>query len=109
MFNRVAKITDALNHVTEFTYDSANGNLLTVKDPLTHLTTIAYNTFGQPTSVQGPIATEPPTTFAYDTNGNLITTTDPLGNTTHRVYDAVSRLTSLTDDPCFISRAAPEG
>jgi len=108
MFNRVAKITDALNHVTEFTYDSANGNLLTVKDPLTHLTTIAYNTFGQPTSVQGPIATEPPTTFAYDTNGNLITTTDPLGNTTHRVYDAVSRLTSLTD-PCFISRAAPEG
>lgn len=96
-FNRVKKITDALNHVTEFTYDPANGNLLTTKDPLNHVTTITYNSFGQPLSVQGPIATEPPTTFAYDANGNLITTTDPLGNQTQRAYDAVSRLTSLTD------------
>ena len=71
--------------------------VLTVKDPRLQVTTIAYNTFGQPLSVQGPIATEPPTTFAYDTNGNLITTTDPLGNATQRVYDAVSRLTALTD------------
>jgi YD repeat-containing protein len=76
---------------------SWNGNLLTVKDPRNQVTTIAYNTFGQPLSVQGPIATEPPTTFSYDANGNLITTTDPLGNATQRVYDAVSRLTNLTD------------
>lgn len=96
-FNRVKKITDALNQITEFTYDPANGNLLTVKDPRNQVTTIAYNTFGQPLSVQGPIATEPPTTFAYDTNGNLVTTTDPLGNATQRIYDAVSRLTALTD------------
>jgi RHS repeat-associated protein len=96
-FNRVKKITDALNQITEFTYDPASGNLLTVKDPRLQVTTITYNTFGQPTSVQGPIVTEPPTTFAYDTNGNLITTTDPLGNATQRVYDAVSRLTALTD------------
>ena len=97
LFNRVTKITDALNQMTEFTYDPANGNLLTTKDPLNHVTTIAYNTFGQPTSVQGPIASEPPTTFAYDTNGNLITTTDPLNNQTQRAYDAVSRLVNLTD------------
>jgi RHS repeat-associated protein len=96
-FNRVTKITDAMNQVTEFTYDPANGNLLTTKDPLNHVTTIMYNAFGQPTTVQGPIATEPPTTFAYDTNGNLITTTDPLGNATQRAYDAVSRLVTLTD------------
>lgn len=96
-FNRVKKLTDALNQVTEFTYDPATGNLLTVKDPLHQVTTIAYNPVGQPTSVQGPIATEPPTTFAYDTNGNLLTTTDPLGNATQRAYDAVSRLTALTD------------
>jgi len=97
VWNRVTKITDALNRLTELTYDSANGNLLTVTDPLSHTTTITYNSFGQPISVQGPIATEPPTTFAYDTNGNLITTTDPLGNSTQRVYDAMSRLTALTD------------
>jgi RHS repeat-associated protein len=100
-FNRVTKITqrpDATTTlITEFTYDPANGNLLTVKDPLNHVTSIGYNAFGQPTSVQGPVAAEPPTTFAYDTDGNLITTTDPVGNVTQRVYDAVSRLTSLTD------------
>jgi RHS repeat-associated protein len=96
LFNRVKKITDLLNQVTEFTYD-ANGNLLTTKDPSGHVTTITYNQFGQVLTVQGPIATEPPTTFAYDINGNLIATTDPLGNATQRVYDAVSRLTSLTD------------
>ncbi|MCC6964953.1 MAG: hypothetical protein IT391_01545, partial [Nitrospira sp.] len=96
-YNHVTKITDALTHVTEFTYDPANGNLLTTTDPLNHTTTITYNAFGQPTSVQGPIASEPPTTFAYDTNGNLITTIDPLGNQTQRVYDAVSRLVNLTD------------
>ena len=67
------------------------------KDPRNQVTTISYNSFGQPVFVQGPIATEPPTTFTYDANGNLITTTDPLGNSTQRVYDAVSRLTSLTD------------
>ena len=97
VFNRVKKITDALNNLTEFGYDSANGNLLTTKDPLGHVTTMNYNQFGQVLSIQGPIATEPPTTFSYDANGNLITTTDPLGNATQRVYDAVSRLTSLTD------------
>jgi len=96
-WNRVTTITDALNQITEFTYDPANGNLLTVKDPLNHVTTMSYNSFGQPISVQGPIATEPPTTFAYDASGNLITTTDPLGNATQRTYDAVGRLLSLTD------------
>lgn len=58
-------VTDTLNQVTEFTYDPANGNLLAVKDPLNHVTTIAYNSVGQPVSVQGPIPPEPPTTFAY--------------------------------------------
>jgi RHS repeat-associated protein len=68
---------------------------LTTTDPLTHTTTIAYNSFGQPTSVKDPLNNI--TTFAYDTVGNLITTTDPLGNATQRAYDAVSRLTALTD------------
>lgn len=104
VFNRVKTITDALNQITAFTYDPANGNLLTVKDPLNHITTITYNAFGQPISVQGPIATEPPATFSYDTTGNLITTTDPVGNQTQRVYDAVSRLTRLTDPRGFATQ-----
>ena len=107
--DRVTTITDALNQVTEFTYDPANGNLLTVKDPLNHVTTIGYNNVGQPTSVQGPIATEPPTTFAYDVHGNLLTTTDPLGNQTQRTYDVVSRLLSLTDPRGLITQFRYDG
>lgn len=96
---RVTKITQrptaTTTLVTTFTYDPANGNLLTTTDPLNHTTTIAYNSFGQPTSVTDPLTNV--TTFAYDTVGNLMTTTDPLGNATQRAYDAVSRLTALTD------------
>ena len=45
--DRVMKITDALNQVTEFTYDPANGNLRTVKEPLNQVTTTGYNNVGQ--------------------------------------------------------------
>ena len=94
-FNRVTKITDALNQITRFTYDPANGNLLNIIDPLTHTTTIAYNTFGQPISVTDPLNQS--STFEYDAVGNLIATTDPVGNKTQQSYDAVSRLTALID------------
>ncbi|MEW6246478.1 MAG: RHS repeat-associated core domain-containing protein [Nitrospirota bacterium] len=107
-FNRVTRIdqirTPTTTLTTTFAYDPANGNRVTVTDPLTHTTTIGYNAFGQPTSVQGPIPTEPPTTFSYDPNGNLITTTDPLGNTTTRASDLVSRLTRLTDPRGFATQ-----
>ncbi|MEW6246480.1 MAG: RHS repeat-associated core domain-containing protein [Nitrospirota bacterium] len=107
-FNRVTRIDQILTPTTTltttFAYDPANGNRVTVTDPLTHTTTIGYNAFGQPTSVQGPIPTEPPTTFSYDPNGNLITTTDPLGNTTTRASDLVSRLTRLTDPRGFATQ-----
>ena len=93
-FNRVTKITNALNQDTMFTYDP-KGNLLTSTDPLNHITTIAYNTVGQPISVSDPLGNT--TTFEYDTVGNLVSTTDPLGNRSVRAYDAVSRLIQLTD------------
>ena len=66
------------------------------KTSFSHVTTTGYNTFGQRISVQGPITSEPPTTFTYDSNGTLSTTTDPLNHQTRRLYDAVSRLTRLT-------------
>lgn len=94
-FNRVTKITDALNQITRFTYDAATGNLLTATDPLNQTTALAYNAFGQPTSVTDPLTNT--TTFIYDAVGNLQTVTDPLGNSTQRTYDAVSRLTALID------------
>gem|GEM_PF-5827210 len=66
------------------------------KTSFSHVTTTGYNTFGQRISVQGPITSEPPTTFTYDSNGTLSTTTAPLNHQTRRLYDAVSRLTRLT-------------
>lgn len=97
-FNRVMRITDALNQDARFTYN-ANGNLVTVTDPLNNTTTLSYNQFGQPTSVADPL--NQVTQFGYDAQGNLVTTTDPLGNVTQRVYDAVSRLVSLADPRGF--------
>lgn len=94
-FNRVTKITDALNQITRFTYDLANGNLLSVIDPLTHTTTMTYNAFGQPIGVTDPLGQS--STLEYDTVGNLIATTDPVGNKTQQIYDTVSRLTALID------------
>lgn len=94
-FNRVTKITDALSQVTRFTYDPANGNLLSVIDPLTHTTSITYNQFGQPISVTD--ALNHTTTFEYNEVGDLIATVDPLGNRTVRFYDGVSRLLAIVD------------
>lgn len=94
-FNRVTKITDALNQATRFTHDPVTGNLLATTDPLAHATAIAYNHFGQPISVTD--ALNHTTTFEYDEVGNLIATTDPLGNRPLRFYDAVSRLIALVD------------
>lgn len=95
--NRVTTITDALNQITTFTYDPANENLLTVTAPLNRVTTIAYNSFGQPFSVQGSIATEPPTIFAYDTNGNLITVMNAKNQTATYMYDLTDRLKTRAD------------
>jgi YD repeat-containing protein len=41
-FNRITKITDALNQITRFTYNPANGDLLTVADPRNQTTMVAY-------------------------------------------------------------------
>jgi len=94
-FNRVTKITDAMNQITRFTYEPAKGDLLTVTDPLTHATSIAYNQFGQPISVTD--ALNHTTTFEYDDVGNLSATVDPLGNRIMRFYDGVSRLLAIVD------------
>jgi YD repeat-containing protein len=93
-FNRLTKLTDALENITTFAYD-ARGNLTSITEPLGQVTQIAYNTFGQPISITDPLGQV--TTLTYDAQGNLATITDALGNTTSRTYDAVSRLIAQTD------------
>jgi len=68
-----------------------------VTDPLTHRTTLTYNSAGQPLTItQYPDGVTPVTThFAYS-GGDLVAVTDPEGNTTTRTMDGVGRLVKLT-------------
>ena len=89
----VTSMTDALNHVTSFTYD-ANGNQLTETDP-TGTVNYTYNGFGEMltrTNQLGGI-----TTNVYDVLGNLQTTTNALGKTTSLTYDGHGLPLSVTD------------
>jgi RHS repeat-associated protein len=91
-FNQVATITDALNHTTTFSYDSA-GNLQTVQDANGNQTSYTYNSQGQPLTATTPAGT---TQFVYDF-GDLVSVIDPLGNLTNRNLDAVGRLATMTN------------
>lgn len=99
------------------TYDTA-GNLLTVKNSLTHTATFAnYNALGQPGKVtsangavteytynaRGQILTEKKTvngvaritTISYDTRGRPISVTTPDGEEVSTGYDELDRVTSI--------------
>jgi len=65
-------VTDALSHVTSYTYSSLN-------QQLTH--TDALNAV---------------TKFEYDANGNLVKATDAKGNATSYTYDALNQNTAIT-------------
>lgn len=94
-YSRLTQITDAMTpaNVTLFTYPSLTQT--TITNPLGKITTIAYNSSGQPVSITDPLTHQ--TTFEYDSAGNLAATVDALGNRVERYYDAASRLLSLRD------------
>jgi YD repeat-containing protein len=71
--DRVSSVTDPLNNLTEFEYDSL-GRLTERRDPAI--------TAGVPT-----------TKYGYDADGNLATLMDPAGNTTAWTYDNRNRPT----------------
>jgi RHS repeat-associated protein len=106
------------NRTTDFSYD-ANGNLLskritsdgstrsflytyndfsqmlTAEDPLGNVTSLAYDTKRNLTSVTNPLGHITQYT-AYDLNGMPLTIVDPNGVTTTLTYDGRGRLTSRT-------------
>lgn len=92
-FNKVATVTDPLNHVTTLGYDS-NGNATSVTDALNHQFTFGYNTKGQLTSVTDALNNT--TQFVYQ-GGDLVQITDPLNRTVTRGFDEVGRLVRVTN------------
>jgi RHS repeat-associated protein len=89
----VTSKTDALNHVTSFTYD-ADGNRLTETN-LIGTITYTYNQFAEVlTRTDQMIGV---TTNSYDANGNLLTTQDALNHTTTFTYNPRGQVLTATD------------
>jgi len=77
--------------VTRYTYDT-HGNLTSVTDPNSNVTTYTFDDFGQMLA-QSSLVTGA-TINTYDVAGDLLTTTDANGATTTRIYDALGRPSS---------------
>lgn len=121
----VARITDPVGRVTNFTYDSAGreevrefqgsdtdpntkqtwryafdalNRVRTVTNPRGAVVTNTYDAAGNLRSVTDPKTTNPGTiTFDYDDRNRLMTRTDALGEKEVYEYDDLDRLTTLTD------------
>ena len=82
-YGLLSQITDPLNNLTTmgYTYDASNRiTKVVIADPLSHATTINYNTSGTPASITDP--NNNTTTFGYDPTylSELTKITDPLAN-----------------------------
>ena len=96
--------------MTEFSYDLANGNLLskTISDTSDHSSrtwTYSYNSQALVTRIQGPRSDVPEvTSFTYDDQGNVATYTNALGHVTQFTsYDVDGRLLASTDPNGLVS------
>jgi RHS repeat-associated protein len=85
-------LTGALEY--EFGYDS-KGNLVTVTDASSNVTTIERNSSEQPTAIISPYGQT--TTLSVDSNGFLNKVTDPLGKSQTFVNASTGLLNSRTD------------
>jgi RHS repeat-associated protein len=87
-------VTDSLGHITTFNSYNAYGQPLTVTDPNSVLTTLAYDARQRLTSRQDSSET---TTFSYWPTGTLKTVTSPDGSDLRYTYDEAHRLIQVAD------------
>ncbi|MBI4028479.1 MAG: RHS repeat protein [Verrucomicrobia bacterium] len=90
--NRLS-VTDPLNNTTTFTY-SATGRVLTTTDPRGKITTNTYDASDNLTRVEDALHNV--TEMTYDARGNLTQTKDALGNLSQNEYDSSGNLTKTT-------------
>lgn len=90
-FNEIQTVKDPLNHVTSFAYDD-NGNVIGVKDPLEHETALTYTYTGQPKSIAN--ALHHAVNFSYEF-GDLVSVTNPSGSQALMLTDAAGRTLSV--------------
>ena len=95
---QVTQITDTLNNITQMTYGplgcgSGCGGaekLASLTDALNHTTLYTYDLAGRLTTENDPLDRD--MTYTYDAEGNILTRTKPDGTTIIYAYDANSRL-----------------
>ncbi|EPR08089.1 right-handed parallel beta-helix repeat-containing protein [Ruminiclostridium papyrosolvens] len=101
--NRLLSTTDPENHTTSQTYDNA-GNIQTKTDARgnispaddkTHYTTYTYDEFNRLKTVTN--SKNETTSYTYDLNGNLLTQTDGRGNITTYEYNAANKVAKRID------------
>jgi len=129
-FNKVTEITGPApsSYVTQFSYDSTIGDLLSITDPRSKVTEFeyysdgllkkvtdpndntrqySYNPHGYLTQVTNGLGKV--TELTPDPVGNTIAITDPLDNTTTRTFDKQNRLASIITPLGNTTRMAYDG
>ena len=93
-FQELATITDPLNHVTTFGYNSS-GNMTLFQDAVSNTINFTYYPDGQVKTATDQASDE--TQFGYNSAGDLTSVIDPNNHQTTATYDGAGRLTSVTD------------
>jgi RHS repeat-associated protein len=97
VFNKLTKYVDKLGKVTTYAFDS-NGNLTSITQAVGTLnltSSFTHNSFGELTAATDPLGHT--TQFQYDALGNMTSRIDPLSNSDISQYDQIGRLTSFSD------------
>lgn len=92
---RVAKVTDALDHDTIYQSD-ATGRVKSIKDALNREIKLDYDIRNRLTLITHPDTTT--TQLTYDLAGHPLTKRDQAGRFTRYSYNAANELESVTDD-----------
>ena len=99
--HRPSSVTDGAGKTTQYTYSSTTGQVLTITNPKSEVTTFTYETntsssaYGRLLSITGDVAGGN-RAFTYDDYGRVRTTTDSEGYTLTYDYDALDRIRTTT-------------
>jgi YD repeat-containing protein len=99
--HRPSSVTDGAGKTTQYTYSPTTGQVLTITNAKSEVTTFSYETntssaaYGRLLSMTGDVAGGN-RTFTYDTYGRMATSTDSEGYTLTYDYDALDRVRTIT-------------
>lgn len=106
VYHFVTREQDEAGKVTNYTYSSATGDLLTVRDALGNETVNVWAN-GLLQTTRDPLNRV--TAFAYDANRRLRTTTDALGGVTTYSYDAAGNLRTVINARGYTTATVYDG